>query len=130
MHNKHDKSVTLSFNQQKLIFTLGIIIWYLLSCYKIPLLLLAINSDWNMGFHHPFQGFDHIITMVAVGFWSAQMRVKSVWMLPLTFVSVMTLGGFAGASSSLPSAEMLVLLSGLVFCICLFQCKRTIRWSC
>ncbi|NOU23373.1 MAG: TonB-dependent receptor [Methyloglobulus sp.] len=68
-----------------------------------------------MGFHHPFQGFDHIVTMVAVGIWAAQMRGKAIWLLPLTFVSVMTLGGLAGASSALASAEMIVLLSGLVF---------------
>ena len=115
MHTKNIKSFALSFNRQKLLFTLGITISFFLSSCKIPSFLFAINSDWNMGFHHPFQGFDHIITMIAVGIWAAQMRGKSVWLLPLTFVSVMTLGGLAGTINALPSAEIFVLLSGLVF---------------
>ena len=115
MYHKNNNSIALSLSQQKLLYTLGITILLCLSSYKIPDLWLAINSDWNIGFHHPFQGFDHIITMVAVGIWAAQMRGKAVWMLPLTFVSVMTLGGLAGAATDLPSAEIIVLLSGLVF---------------
>jgi urease accessory protein len=115
MHNKNNKSIALSFNRQKLLSTLGITILFSLSSCIVPSLLFAINSDWNLGFHHPFQGYDHIITMVAVGIWAAQMRGKAIWLLPLTFVSVMTLGGLAGAASALPSAEIIVLLSGLVF---------------
>jgi urease accessory protein len=39
-------------------------------------------------------------------------------MLPLTFVSVMSLGGLAGAASfAVPSVEIMILLSGLVFSV-------------
>jgi hydrogenase/urease accessory protein HupE len=76
------------------------------------------STDWNDGFQHPLQGTDHIVTMIAVGIWAAQIRGISIWMLPLTFVSVMSLGGIAGSTGlSLPSVEIFVLLSGLVFSI-------------
>ncbi|MEI7996368.1 MAG: HupE/UreJ family protein, partial [Methylococcaceae bacterium] len=75
-------------------------------------------SDWNHGFDHPLQGWDHILTMIAVGIWAAQLRGQAIWMLPVTFVSVMSLGGLAGAASfAVPSVEIMILLSGLVFSI-------------
>jgi urease accessory protein len=42
------------------------------------------------------------------------LRGKAIWLLPLTFVGVMSLGGISGAASYLvvPSAEVLIL-----FCI-------------
>ncbi|WP_411726822.1 TonB-dependent receptor domain-containing protein [Methyloglobulus sp.] len=89
-----------------------------MSLFKIPTILLAVNSDWSHGFHHPLQGWDHLLTMIAVGIWAAQLRGVAIWMLPLTFVSVMSLGGLAGAASfALPSVEIIILLSGLVFSV-------------
>ena len=48
------------------------------------------------GFDHPLHGFDHILAMVAVGLWAAQMGGKSLWMVPAAFVSLMTVGGALG----------------------------------
>ncbi len=74
--------------------------------------------DWNSGFLHPLQGLDHIIAMLAVGFWAAQLRGQSVWLLPLTFVSVMSLGGLIGMTNiEIPSAELIILSSGFVLSI-------------
>jgi hydrogenase/urease accessory protein HupE len=73
---------------------------------------------WNSGFLHPLQGLDHVVAMLAVGFWAAQLRGKSVWLLPLIFVSVMTLGGFLGTSGiKLDYAETIILVSGFVLSI-------------
>ncbi len=116
MHNKNNKCITLSLSPQKNLIILGMTILFLLSSTISLNVFLIFNNDWNMGFSHPFQGFDHIITMVAVGIWAAQLRGNAIWLLPLTFVSVMALGGLAGAANTLPSAELIVLLSGLVFC--------------
>ena len=78
--------------------------------------LFTADPDWGYGFQHPLQGWDHLLTMIAVGIWAAQLRGKAIWLLPLTFVSVMSLGGLAGAASfALPSVEIMILLSGLVF---------------
>ncbi len=94
----------------------------------VTLCLLAVVSfcvrladisliDLMSGFSHPLEGWDHLITMLGVGIWAAQLRGKAIWLLPLTFVSVMSLGGISGAASYLvvPSAEILILLSCLVF---------------
>lgn len=85
------------------------------------------SIGWHTGFSHPLIGWDHSITMLAVGIWAAQLRGHAIWMLPLAFVGVMSLGGFAGALGfSLPSVEGLVLLSCAVFSVLI---TRNIRFS-
>lgn len=73
--------------------------------------------DLSSGFSHPLEGWDHIVTMLGVGIWAAQLRGKAIWLLPTTFVGVMSLGGISGAAKYLavPSAEILIVLSCLVF---------------
>ncbi len=75
----------------------------------------AMNG-WRDGFNHPLHGWDHLVVMIAVGWWAAQQRGKAVWLLPLTFVGVMIAGGLAGASGlSLPGVELGILVSVAVF---------------
>jgi len=90
--------------------------------------LVAVDvNGWSSGFTHPLHGGDHFLTMLAVGIWAAQLRGKAIWLLPLTFVGVMSLGGLAGAAGLfIPSAELIILLSGLVFSIFIV---RKIRFS-
>lgn len=54
------------------------------------------TGGFNHGFGHPFGGLDHLCAMIAVGLWAAQMGGRALWAVPLSFVSVMTLGGIAG----------------------------------
>lgn len=85
------------------------------------------NSGLSHGFNHPLDGWDHLLTMLAVGVWAAQLRGRAVWMLPLAFVSVMSLGGLAGAAGlSIPSVEGLILLSCGIFAVLV---TRNIRFS-
>jgi hydrogenase/urease accessory protein HupE len=71
---------------------------------------------WNDGFNHPLHGWDHLIVMIGVGWWAAQQRGRAVWLIPLTFVGVMTVGGVAGSAGlALPGVEMAILLSVAVF---------------
>jgi len=75
-------------------------------------------SGWSSGFHHPLEGADHLLTMLAVGVWAAQLRGQAIWQLPLAFVGVMSLGGLAGAAGfALPNAEIFILLSCAVFVV-------------
>lgn len=75
-------------------------------------------NGWHDGFNHPLHGWDHLIVMIAVGWWAAQQRGRAVWMLPLTFVGVMTLGGIIGASGlSVPGVELAILVSVAVFSV-------------
>jgi urease accessory protein len=66
------------------------------------------------GFEHPISGFDHIIAMVAVGLWGAQLGAPAIWLLPVTFPLVMAFGGFLGLIGvPLPGSEMFIALSGV-----------------
>ena len=48
------------------------------------------------GLHHPISGLDHVLAMVSVGLWGAQLGAPAVWLLPVTFPMVMAFGGMLG----------------------------------
>ncbi|MBI5178244.1 MAG: HupE/UreJ family protein [Nitrospinae bacterium] len=67
------------------------------------------------GFGHPFSGMDHMLAMVAVGIWAAQMGGRAVWAVPASFVGMMALGAAWGLSGgAVPFVEQGILLSVLV----------------
>jgi urease accessory protein len=67
------------------------------------------------GVAHPLSGLDHICAMVAVGIWAAQRGGRALWMVPVTFVSVMMLGALLGMGSvSIPFVEGGIITSLLV----------------
>jgi urease accessory protein len=67
------------------------------------------------GVAHPLFGYDHLLAMLAVGIWGAQIGGRSVWTLPVTFPLIMALGGVLGmAGVPLPSVELGIALSVLV----------------
>ena len=72
-------------------------------------------SGFAAGFLHPLSGLDHIIAMVAVGLWGAQLGSPAIWMLPVTFPLVMAFGGFLGLIGvPLPGIEIGIALSGVL----------------
>jgi urease accessory protein len=88
---------------------------------------ISMNYTWCHGFAHPLEGWDHIVTMITVGIWAAQLRGHSVWLLPIAFVGVMSLGGIAGtAGILLPAVEGIILLSCAVFSLFII---RRIKFS-
>jgi urease accessory protein len=48
------------------------------------------------GFVHPISGLDHVLAMVAVGLWGAQLGAPAIWVLPVAFPLVMAFGGMLG----------------------------------
>jgi urease accessory protein len=59
------------------------------------------------GFMHPMGGLDHVLAMVAVGLLAARLGGRALWLVPLSFVSMMIMGGIAGANSvQLPFVEL------------------------
>ncbi len=66
------------------------------------------------GFLHPISGADHVIAMVAVGLWGAQLGQPAIWLLPVTFPLIMAVGGFLGlVGFPLPGSEIAIALSGV-----------------
>lgn len=66
------------------------------------------------GFLHPISGLDHVIAMVAVGLWGAQLGRPAIWLLPVTFPLVMAFGGFLGLIGvHLPGSEIAIAISGV-----------------
>jgi urease accessory protein len=67
------------------------------------------------GFLHPLTGLDHMIAMVAVGIWGAELGMPAIWVLPVTFPLVMAFGGVLGiAGVPLPLPEVAIALSAVV----------------
>jgi len=48
------------------------------------------------GFLHPISGADHVLAMIAVGLWGAQLGAPAIWVLPVAFPLVMAMGGILG----------------------------------
>ena len=72
------------------------------------------SAGFITGMLHPVTGLDHVIAMIAVGLWGAQLGLPALWILPVVFPMVMALGGVAGAIGiGLPAVEMGIALSGL-----------------
>ena len=67
------------------------------------------------GLRHPVSGLDHILAMVAVGLWGAQLGAPAIWLLPVTFPVVMAFGGFLGLLGvALPGVEIGIAASGIL----------------
>jgi urease accessory protein len=66
------------------------------------------------GFAHPISGLDHILAMVSVGLWGAQLGPPAIWLLPVTFPMVMAFGGMLGLLGvPLPGTEIGIALSAI-----------------
>ena len=66
------------------------------------------------GLEHPISGLDHVLAMVAVGLWGAQLGPPAVWLLPVTFPMVMAFGGMMGLMGfKLPGIEVCIALSAV-----------------
>ncbi|MCW5710343.1 HupE/UreJ family protein [Shinella sp.] len=70
------------------------------------------HGSFMAGFSHPLFGLDHILVMVAVGLWAAQIGGKALWGVPAAFVATMAIGfGLALAGVDLPFVEPAILAS-------------------
>ena len=48
------------------------------------------------GFFHPLSGWDHLLAMLAIGLWAAQLGGRACWRVPAVFVGVMALAAVGG----------------------------------
>ena len=67
------------------------------------------------GLLHPLLGLDHLLTMLLVGVWAAQLGGKARWLLPTSFAAVMALGAsLAIGGVVLPQIEAGIAASMLI----------------
>ncbi len=67
------------------------------------------------GFLHPLSGLDHVLAMVAVGLWGAQLGSPGIWLLPVAFPLVMALGAMSGLMGvPLPGIEYGIAASAIL----------------
>jgi urease accessory protein len=90
------------------------------------LLLLAAAPVWAheqsgqaagflTGLKHPVSGLDHVLAMISVGLWGAQLGNPAVWLLPVVFPVVMAFGGFLGLMGvPLPGTEVGIAISAIL----------------
>jgi len=84
----------------------------------------GLNGGFASGLEHPLFGFDHLLAMLAVGVWGAQMGGRLIWALPVAFPLVMAFGSLLGiAGLPLSHVELGIALSvmalGLVIALAL-----------
>lgn len=67
------------------------------------------------GFLHPISGLDHVVAMIAVGLWGAQLGAPAIWLLPVAFPIVMAFGGMLGLMGvPLPGTEIGIAASAIM----------------
>ena len=88
-------------------------------------LILASSADAHVeqgqaagfftGLQHPWSGFDHILAMIAVGLWGAQLGNPALWVLPVTFPMVMSFGAMMGLLGiPVPGIEIGIAVSAIL----------------
>jgi urease accessory protein len=81
------------------------------------------------GLEHPVSGLDHILAMVAVGLWGAQLGRPAVWLLPVSFPMVMAFGGMLGLMGlPLPGIEIGIAVSAIILGLMVAREARPPLW--
>ena len=65
------------------------------------------HGSFMAGFLHPLMGLDHLLAMLGIGIWAAQLGGRAKWLVPAAFMAVMTGGAtLALAQAPLPMVEL------------------------
>jgi urease accessory protein len=106
--------------KQSYCHTTSLTIWTILVTVLWPLYAWAhVGSGEAGGFltglQHPVSGLDHVVAMLAVGLWGAQLGVPAMWLLPVVFPMMMAGGGCLGLMGiPLPGVEVGIAVSAVV----------------
>jgi urease accessory protein len=77
------------------------------------------------GLVHPVTGLDHVLAMIAVGLFAANLGGRALWAVPLSFVSVMAVGGALGiAGIGIPFVE-----AGIAVSVIVLGLAVALRWQ-
>ncbi len=107
---------------------------------RLPILLLALllwapaahahvehaqAAGFLTGLGHPVSGLDHVLAMIAVGLYGAQLGAPALWLLPVTFPIVMALGGMVGLLGvPLPGVEAGIAASAILLGLAVMSALR------
>jgi len=81
------------------------------------------------GLHHPVSGLDHVLAMVSVGLWGAELGAPAIWLLPVTFPIAMAFGGMLGLIGvPLPGVEIGIALSAVALGVAVLTAWRPPLW--
>ena len=81
------------------------------------------------GAGHPVSGLDHVVAMIAVGLWGAQLGSPALWLLPVTFPMVMAFGGMLGlAGVSIPGVEIGIAASAIALGVLVLREVKPELW--
>jgi urease accessory protein len=101
----------------------------------LPALALAhvgqadMSGGFVAGFTHPILGLDHVVAMIAVGLWGAQLGAPAIWILPVTFPLVMAFGGLLGGLGvDPPGVEIGIAASAVVLGVMVALALRPPLW--
>jgi len=83
------------------------------------------SLGFTSGFAHPWSGLDHMLAMFAVGLWAYQTGKKAVWIIPSSFIGLMSIGFLTGMNGhTLSITEPMILASVMVIGIALFTARK------
>lgn len=78
-------------------------------------LLGAGDAGLGAGVLHPLIGLDHLLAMIAVGAWAAQIGGRTRWLVPAAFAGMVAVGGVIGMGGTpVPGMEAAIALSVLL----------------
>lgn len=91
---------------------------------------VSMGGGLAEGFWHPLTGFDHLLAMLSVGIWGAELGAPAIWLLPIAFPLIMACGGALGVvGAPLPEGELLVALSVVVLGTLVASARRLPIWA-
>lgn len=102
----------------------------LVGAFALPGLAYAHPGHENMsgllsGLGHPLFGLDHLLAMLAVGLWGAQLGGQARWLLPVLFVGVMLAGGALSMFGlAVPAVEPVIVASVLMLGLFLLWARQ------
>lgn len=97
-----------------------LILFWSATCVFLPVLAHGhVDQGQAAGFltglEHPWSGFDHILAMIAVGLWGAQLGNPAIWILPIAFPMMMAFGAMLGLFGiPVPGVEIGIALSAVL----------------
>lgn len=98
---------------KRALVTLAVMLLYSPAIFAHP--LKGEATGFITGFRHPISGLDHVLAMIAVGLWGAQLGAPAIWVLPVAFPLVMAMGGMLGLMGvPIPGIEYGIAMSAIL----------------